>query len=68
MLFNFTDLKRPACPALGKAGLTRLFQRRPCRTVGKRLSKTKAGPGLGHLQASGISTLTLIRRNGWSQG
>jgi len=31
--------------------------------VGKRLSKTKAGPGLGHLQAFGISTLTLIPKN-----
>ena len=31
--------------------------------MGKRLSKTKAGPGLGHLQALGISALTLIPKN-----
>ena len=42
---------------------SRLFQRRPGRTVGKRLSKTKAGHCLGDLQASGIWTLTLISKN-----
>ena len=31
--------------------------------MGNRLSKTKARPGLGHLQAFGISTLTLIPKN-----
>ena len=33
------------------------------RTVGNRLCKTKAGPGLDHLQAFVISTIALIPKN-----
>ena len=55
-----SDPNLPVRRAFGIAGLTRDFSTMPGRTVGKRLSQTKAGPGLGHLQASGISTPTLI--------
>jgi len=57
-----SDPKRLARPALGTAGLIQAFSGTAGPGCGIRLSKTKAGSGLDHLQALGISTLTLISK------